>query len=207
MTTQTITRRRRPRGQYPKKADRGQELQPKPLPQYLEAPEVNAIIRAADDLRARLLMTEQWRAGLRVSEALALEVADLSLDAALPTIRVRSGKGKKPRVVPVHPELSAAFRMALSYGSVDQGRIIDVHRSTVWRWVQKAAERAEQFGAIPLGREVGTHTFRHSYARHLLMNGIPINYLSRWLGHSSIQTTLIYLELVPDPTGSLATVP
>ena len=33
------------------------------------------------------------------------------------------------------------------------------------------------------------------------MNGIPINYLSRWLGHSSIQTTLIYLELVPDPTG------
>ena len=48
----------------------------------------------------------------------------------------------------------------------------------------------------------GTHT-----PRHLLMNGIPINYLSRWLGHSSIQTTLIYLELVPDPTGSLAAVP
>ena len=57
------------------------------------------------------------------------------------------------------------------------------------------------------GRTVGTHTLRHSYARHLLMNGIPINYLSRWLGHSSIQTTLIYLELVPDPTGSLAMVP
>ena len=43
--------------------------------------------------------------------------------------------------------------------------------------------------------EVGTHTLRHSYARHLLMHGVPINYLSRWLGHSSIQTTLIYLEL------------
>ena len=54
---------------------------------------------------------------------------------------------------------------------------------------------------------VSTHTLRHSYARHLLMNGIPINYLSRWLGHSSIQTTLIYLELVPDPSGSLAMVP
>ena len=39
------------------------------------------------------------------------------------------------------------------------------------------------------------------------MNGIPINYLSRWLGHSSIQTTLIYLELVQDPTRSLAAVP
>ena len=51
------------------------------------------------------------------------------------------------------------------------------------------------------------HTLRHSYARHLLMNGTQINYLSRWLGHSSIQTTLIYLELVPDPSGSLDRVP
>ena len=200
-----IARRRRPRGQYPKKT--GQELQPKTLPQYLEAHEVNAIIRAADDPRARLLMLEQWRAGLRVSEALALEITDLSLDTDLPTLRVRSGKGRKARIVPVHPELGAAFRMALSYGSVSEGRIIEAHRTTVWRWVRKAVDRAERFGAIPRGREVGTHTFRHSYARHLLMNGIPINYLSRWLGHSSIQTTLIYLELVPDPTGSLASVP
>ena len=68
-------------------------------------------------------------------------------------------------------------------------------------------QRAEKLGAITPGKLVGTHTLRHSYARHLLMNGIPINYLSRWLGHSSIQTTLIYLEFVPDPTGSLATVP
>ena len=56
--------------------------------------------------------------------------------------------------------------------------------------------------ALPPGREVGTHTFRHSYARQLLMNVIPINFLSRWLGHTSIQTTPIYLELVPDPSGS-----
>ena len=202
-----ITRRRRPRGQHTKRVDQGQEHQPEPLPQYLEAHEVLAIIRASDDPRARLLMTEQWRAGLRVSEALALEVADLSLDAELPMVRVRSGKGRKSRVVPVHPELGAAFSMALSYGNVSEGRIIDVHRTTAWRWVQKAVERAEQIGAIPLGREVGTHTFRHNYARHLLLNGIPINYLSRWLGHSSIQTTLIYLELVPDPSGSLAMVP
>ena len=60
---------------------------------------------------------------------------------------------------------------------------------------------------IPLGRRISNHTLRHSYARHLLVSGIPINYLSRCLGHSSIQTTLIYLELVPDPTGSLAAVP
>ena len=205
MTTTAVARRRRPRGQYPRKAD--PELQPQPLPQYLETNEVNSIIGAADDPRARLLMLEQWRAGLRVSEALALEIADLSLDTELPTLRVRSGKGRKARIVPVHPELGAAFRMGLSYGSVSEGRIIEGHRSTVWRWVRKAVNGASRLSAIPQSREAGTHTFRHSYARHLLVNGIPINYLSRWLGHSSIQTTLIYLELEPDPTGSLAAVP
>ena len=205
MTTQAIARRRRPRGLHPRRTDR--ELQTKRLPEYLEADEVDAIIRAAEDPRAKLLMFTQWRAGLRVSEALALDVSDLSLDSDLPTIRVRSGKGRKARLVPAHPELAAAFRMALSYGNVAEGRLIEAHRSTAWRWVQAAVERVERLGAIAPGRRVGTHTLRHSYARHLLMHGVPINYLSRWLGHSSIQTTLIYLELVPDPTGSLASVP
>ena len=66
---------------------------------------------------------------------------------------------------------------------------------------------AQALGRFPAGRKVGTHTLRHSYARHLLRHGIPINYLSRWLGHSSINTTLIYLELEPDPAGALAQVP
>ena len=205
MATQTIARRRRPRGIHLRRNDRAFSTQK--LPEYLEADEVGAIIRAADDRRARLLMLEQWRAGLRVSEALALEVSDLSLDTNNLTLRVRSGKGRRARVVPVHPELAAAFRMALSYGNLSEGRLIDAHSVTAWRWVQAAVRRAEELGAIPPGKRVGTHTLRHSYARHLLMHGIPINYLSRWLGHSSIQTTLIYRELVPDPTGSLASVP
>ena len=168
---------------------------------------MNAIIRAAPSPKAKLLMLQQWRAGLRVSEALDLEVRDLSLDTASPTLRVRSGKGGKTRLVPVHPELHGAFRNALAYGDISQGRLIEAHTTTAWRWVKTAVKRAEELGAISTGKHISTHTLRHSYARHLLMNGIPINYLSRWLGHSSIQTALIYLELVPDPTGSLAAVP
>ena len=99
------------------------------------------------------------------------------------------------------------LRWIQAYGDISQGRIIEAHTTTAWRWVKTAVKRAEELGAISPGKRVSTHTLRHSYARHLLMNGIPINYLSRWLGHSSIQTTLIYLELVPDPTGSLAAVP
>ena len=177
------------------------------LPEYLERDEVNALITAAPNPKAKLIMLEQWRAGLRVSEALALEARDLHLGSDRPTLAVRQGKGRKARVVPVHPELQTALTAATGFGTVGQGRSIDVSRVTVWRWVQQAVLRATEAGQIPRGRVVGTHTLRHSYARHMLLNGIPLNYLSRWLGHGLIQTTLVYLELTPDPSGSLESVP
>ena len=62
-------------------------------------------------------------------------------------------------------------------------------------------------GVLPEARKVGPHTFRHSYARDWLLHGVSINYLSLWLGHNSIKTTLVYLELVPDPSSQLAHVP
>ena len=96
---------------------------------------------------------------------------------------------------------------ALAYGNISQGKLVDVHPSTAWRWVRAAVRRAEEQGAIVPGRKIGTHTLRRSYACHLLTNGIQFNYLSRWLGHSSMQTTLIYLELTPDPSGNLDRVP
>ena len=194
------------KGSAPQKAD--SDRRPKALSEYLEAHEIDALIRAAPNSRADLPFLVEWRAGLRVSEALALEVRDLSLDSGLPTIHVRRGKGAKPRIVPVHPELHSALSRSLQFGIIAQGdRLIKASRSTADRWIRAAKVKAEEAGAIPAGRRISSHTLRHSYARHLLLNGIPINYLSRWLGHSSIQTTLIYLELVPDPTGSLAMVP
>ena len=80
-------------------------------------------------------------------------------------------------------------------------------RVTVWRWVQQAVRRATEAGQLAQGRSVGSRTLRDSFALHMLLNGIPLNYLSRWLGHGRIQTTLVYLELAPDPSGSLAAVP
>ena len=210
MTTQTTTAlRRRPRGIHPKRAGVQQNSGKKgfTLPEYLEAAEIQAILAAAPNSRARLLMLLQWRAGLRVSEALALEAADMSLDTDLPTLRVRQGKGRRTRIVPVHPELQNALAAVLQFSGVGRGPIVGVSRSTAWRWSKAAAERAKALGAFPEGRTIGTHTFRHSYARHLLLHGVPINYVSRWLGHRSLKTTLIYLELVPDPAGRLATVP
>ena len=141
------------------------------FPDYLEATEIQAILAAAPNPRAKLLILLQWRAGLRVSEVLALESGDLSLDADRPTLRVRSGKGGKARIVPVRPELQTALIAVLNYADVGRGRIVNASRSTAWRWVQSAALRAEVYGELLPGRRIGTHTFRHSYARHLLMHG------------------------------------
>ena len=85
--------------------------------------------------------------------------------------------------------------------------MIEISHVTVWRWVLQAVLRATAADQSLQGRSVGTHTLRHSFARRMLLNGIPINYLSRWLGHGRIQTTLVCLELAPDPAGSLASVP
>ena len=70
----------------------------------------------------------------------------LSLDTSSPTVRVRSGKGGKTRLVPVHPELHGALNNALAYGDISQGRIVEAHPTTAWRWVQAAVKRAEELG-------------------------------------------------------------
>jgi integrase len=152
-------------------------------------------------------MLTQWRAGLRVSEALALEVTDLNFGHNNPTVRVRRGKGNRARFVPMHPELAAAFKNFLDYSNAKRGRIFSACRSTAWRWTKDALVKAVELNQIPPGRIVGTHTLRHSAARHWLASGVPINHVSRWLGHASIQTTLVYLEILPDPTGFMERVP
>ena len=78
-------------------------------------------------------MLEQRRAGLRVSEALALETRDLHLDTDRPTLRVHQGKGRRSRAVPVHPESQAALVAATSFGAVNDGPLVPVSRVTAWR--------------------------------------------------------------------------
>ena len=200
--------RRKARGIYPRGAVERQSPGSKrrTLPEYLDKHEVDALIKAAPHPKAALLMLVQWRAGLRVSEALAVEMSDIKLNSERPTLRIRQGKGGRTRLVPVHDQLSSAFSNAIAYGQVRRGRIIEVTRSTAWRWVRDAAELAMDLGSISEGRRIGTHTLRHSAARHWLSSGIPINVVSRWLGHASLQTTLVYLEILPDPLGEMGRV-
>ena len=174
MTTSAVSLRRA-RGIHPKRAGLQQSPRDKGynLPEYLERAEIEAVIAAAPNTMAKLLMLEQWRADLRESEALALENRDLFLDSDRPTLRVRRCKGNKARVVPLHPEVRTALVAVTSYGAVGQGRLIDVFRTTAWRWVQAATRLATERGQLAPCRHVGTHTHRHGYARDLLMHGNP----------------------------------
>ena len=178
------------------------------LPEYLEPGEVETLIRCAPGVSAALVFLIQWRAGLRISEALALRYSDLSLEGEHPTLMIRLGKGFKARRVPVHPELKAALRNAQRYTRGDKNALlIGVVRQTASRWVQTAYFKAVELGAMPSGKKISTHTFRHSAARHWLASGVPINVVSRWLGHAHLQTTLIYLSVLPDPLGDIERVP
>ena len=88
----------------------------------------------------------------------------------------------------MHPELAVAFQNFLDYSNTRRGCIFSATRTTAWRWVQDAAERCVKLNQLPPGKPVGTHTLRHSAARHWLANGVPINHVSRWLGHSNTAT-------------------
>jgi len=171
------------------------------LPEYLLPAQVEALMKQAKNAQAEVLMLTQWRAGLRISEALVLEVGDLDFadDGANATLRVRRGKGNKPRFVPLHAELAAVLRTYIRMGNIRRGKVFSTTRSTAWRWMQSSLEKAKELNQIPQDKAVGTHVLRHSAARHWLSCGVPINAISLWLGHSHIETTLIYLRLLPDP--------
>ena len=89
------------------------------------------------------VLREPWSSLFTESEALALDARDLSLEGDLPSFHVREGKGSKPRIVPVHPELRVTLTSALEFGDVGQGdRLIRASRATADRWIKAAAKRA-----------------------------------------------------------------
>ena len=183
---------------------------PRP-PDYLSHSEMDDLIEVAPHERSRLFILVQWRAGLRISETLALEWRDFDFDAEDgPTIRVRRGKGHKVRLVPLHSELAISLRWARDYDPAARrgGRLFPVSRSQGSRWIQTAVRRWRELGGPARQRKkVSAHTMRHSFARHMLANAVPLNVVSNWLGHARLATTMRYLEILPDPARHMEGVP
>lgn len=150
----------------------------------------------AEDVKARLdtltgdtwlCAMFQWRAGLRISEALDLRSADVDFEAN--TLTVRNGKGGKTRTVPLHPELRVALRSTMRPSGGKP--YVAADRSTIYR-------RYQRFAGLP-----DTHCLRHSAARHWLNEGVTVNEVQLLLGHSDLATTMRYLRLVDPSPGAL----
>lgn len=179
-----------------------------PVPHYWTPEQVDKILAKLHQGNPRLLGTVLWRTGMRVAEACDLRWRDLSLVSHPPTITVRAGKGGKYRVIPAHPDLVKAFDGVRPGRPND--RVFEIDVRTARRWVLSAIKAAglmdETTGTGQKGP--GPHSLRHSYARHLLHSGIPVNAVSAWLGHSSPRITLdTYLPLAPGTLGDISTVP
>jgi integrase/recombinase XerD len=179
---------------------------PQRLPKAITVEQMEALLAATDgdDLQAirdKALLELLYATGARVSEAVALNVDDVIEGDVVRLF----GKGSKQRIVPVgrfaqsaietylvraRPAFSARGRAtpALFLGA----RGDRVSRQNAWLIIQAAAERAK------LDVSISPHTFRHSFATHLLQGGADVRVVQELLGHSSVATTQIYTLVTAD---------
>jgi integrase/recombinase XerD len=183
---------------------------PRLLPETLTVAEVERLLEAAgaDEpgdprLRDRALLELLYAAGLRVSEALRLDLEDISLDGAF--VRV-IGKGDKERLVPIGEvavEVVRRWRDGPRAATVAAHHVAPIRggplfvgshgrrlaRQQAWAGVKRAA------AAAGLSDRVSPHTLRHSFATHLLEGGADLRIVQELLGHASISTTQLYTHV------------
>ena len=174
----------------------------KKLPAVLSREEIARILSFVHTPHNRAYLYTVYSCGLRLQEGLHLEVGDIDSDRML--IHVHRGKGAKDRMVPLPPSTLAVLREhwkshrnpRLIFPALGRGRRQDstavspMAITSVTGAIKEAVRRA---GITK--RSVHIHTLRHSYATHLLEEGVNIRVIQRYLGHSSLETTMVYLHL------------
>ena len=173
----------------------------KRLPDVLSIDELRELIGAVRKLRYRTYFSTVYSLGLRRNEGLHLQVRDI--DSARMLVHVHRGKGAKHRFVPLPARTLALLReywvthrnpvwLFPDIGS-DQRQAVSSDRPMSKDGVQHAMQRVvHQLG---IRKAVSIHTLRHSYATHLLEAGVNLRLIQQYLGHSSLQTTMVYLHL------------
>jgi integrase/recombinase XerD len=166
---------------------------PQTLPIVLSPEEVLQFLGCVQSVKHRTILTVCYGAGLRISEAVRLKVADI--DSKRMVIRVALGKGQKDRFVMLSPKLLEVLRVWWP-----------VHRPKQWLFpgdrvdscissdaVELACQKAHQRCGIP--KPVTPHSLRHSFATHLLESGTDVRTIQLLLGHRSLATTARYLRI------------
>jgi integrase/recombinase XerD len=176
------------------------------LPKAITIDQMGSVLAATDGddpqaIRDKALLELLYATGARISEAVALNVDDV-IDGDV--VRL-FGKGGKQRIVPVGSYARAAIqsylvrvRPAFATRTRDPAALFlgirgqRLSRQNAWLIIRAAAERAE------LGIEISPHTFRHSFATHLLSGGADVRVVQELLGHASVATTQIYTLVTAD---------
>ena len=164
-----------------------------PLPTVLSVDEVNALLRAIRHRRYQAIAMVMYGAGLRVSEALALEVGDI--DGARGVVRVRHGKGDKAREAKLSPVLYAWLRAYWARERPPQPYLFAAKTGTLPRpeTIRRALALAAKEAWIK--KRVTPHVLRHSFATHLLDEETDVHVVRALLGHASIQMTARYARV------------
>jgi len=170
------------------------------LPVVLSQDEVRRFFAHVVSYKHRMILMTAYSAGLRVSETVNLRVNDI--DSERRVIRVRQGKRNKDRYTVLSPALWEMLRhyvwAARPMSYLFPGR--SLHKPVSCSQVQRACREAQ--AAAGIDKEVSPHTFRHSFATHLLEAGTDLRVIQALLGHSSPQTTALYTRVSTKLIGS-----
>ena len=168
----------------------------KSLPAVLSRGEVRRLFQAVDNLKHRAILLVIYAGGLRVSEAARLKVSDV--DGERKQVFVRSGKGDKDRYTVIGEAALEAlreyWRVYRPHDWLFPGARPDKYISP--RAIEKAFRRARDEAGIR--KDATVHTLRHSFATHLLEDGVDVRYIQELLGHEDVRTTQRYTH-VSDP--------
>ncbi len=165
----------------------------KKLPIILSQNEIKNLIDKTENIKHRLIIELLYSTGLRLSECINLKYSDLDLNDGIGWVRM--GKGLKDRIFII----SEKFKKDLidyreKSGSDGKGYIFLVNgKKMTYRGIQHAIKVSAKRAGIE--KDVHVHTLRHSFATHLLENGVDIRKIQKLLGHSNLQTTQIYTQV------------
>ncbi|MBS3084827.1 tyrosine-type recombinase/integrase [Candidatus Pacearchaeota archaeon] len=167
------------------------------LPSVLTKKEVVDLFKALNTKKSRLMISLMYAAGMRVSEVVSLKVNDLDFEESIG--HIRQAKGKKDRIFNIPKflflKLKKFYEKQRSNGEIYLFSGRGGERMSP-RNLQKIVKHAAKKALIK--KDVHCHTLRHSFATHLLENGVDIRFIQQLLGHSSISTTELYTHISPE---------
>ena len=170
------------------------------LPVILNREELRQLFKAPTLLKHRIALALIYSAGLRSQEASNMKISDI--DFVRKTIHIRQSKYKKDRIVPLSDFIAKGLK-----------KYLDVEKPHIWLFNGRDADgrysskglnwvMREALKKAGIKKEVSLHTLRHSYATHLLEEGVNILLIKKLLGHAKIETTMIYLHVAQCPIAS-----